>query len=266
MLNFGLSAPLDVQVVGPVVNNEKDYAIAKDLEGRIGGVTGAVDVHLAQVLNQPELRMKVDRTEASQQGLSQRDVANDTLISLELERSDCSDPLVGHGQGRSGTPSRYRLPNTEWTRSTRCAKRRCSYRVAVRPRHSGTWLRFGAIGPPSTSPTRMSCRRSTCRPTCRASIWGPCPTRSTASSCRARESLPRGTSLVVRGQVQSMNASFRGLSYGILAAVVLVYLLMVVNFQSWLDPMIILMALPRCSGGHRLDASSRRGLRFRCRR
>jgi multidrug efflux pump subunit AcrB len=61
---------------------------------------------------------------------------------------------------------------------------------------------------------------------------------------KAKESLPRGTTITIRGQVQSMDASFRGLSYGILAAIFLVYLLMVVNFQSWLDPLIILMALP----------------------
>jgi len=65
----------------------------------------------------------------------------------------------------------------------------------------------------------------------------------------AKKSLPRGTSIVVRGQVESMNASFRGLSYGIIAAIALVYLLMVVNFQSWLDPLIILMALPGALAG-----------------
>jgi multidrug efflux pump subunit AcrB len=65
----------------------------------------------------------------------------------------------------------------------------------------------------------------------------------------ARKGLPRGTSILVRGQVESMNASFRGLSYGIVAAIVLVYLLMVINFQSWLDPMIILCALPGALAG-----------------
>jgi multidrug efflux pump subunit AcrB len=65
----------------------------------------------------------------------------------------------------------------------------------------------------------------------------------------ARKTLPRGTSIVVRGQVESMNASFRGLSYGILAAVALVYFLMVINFQSWLDPVIILSALPGALAG-----------------
>ena len=82
VLNFGLTAPIDVQVVGPLTNNEKDYAIARNLREKISRVRGAVDVHLAQVVNQPEIRVNIDRTEANEQGLTQRDIANEALVSL----------------------------------------------------------------------------------------------------------------------------------------------------------------------------------------
>jgi Cu/Ag efflux pump CusA len=72
VLNFGLSAPIDVQVVGPIVNNAKDYAIAQKLQHAIAAIAGAVDLHLAQVVGHPELRVDVDRTEASQSGVTRR--------------------------------------------------------------------------------------------------------------------------------------------------------------------------------------------------
>ncbi len=82
VLNFGLTSPIDVQVAGPLGNNDQDYEIALKLREKIAGIRGAVDVHLAQVVSGPQLRMNVDRTEASEQGITQRDVANDTLVSL----------------------------------------------------------------------------------------------------------------------------------------------------------------------------------------
>ena len=82
VLDFGLTAPIDVQVAGPLANNAADYQIARKLRDRISHVRGAVDVHLAQVVDQPEVRMNVDRAEASELGLTQRDVGNDALVSL----------------------------------------------------------------------------------------------------------------------------------------------------------------------------------------
>jgi len=74
--------PFDVQIAGPLANNAKDYAIARKLREQISHVRGAVDVHLAQVVDQPEVRINVDREEAIQQGLTQRDVASDALVSM----------------------------------------------------------------------------------------------------------------------------------------------------------------------------------------
>jgi len=82
ILNFGLPAPIDIQVVGPQANIAKNYVVAKEIEKRLARISGAVDVHLHQVVETPELRVNVDRTRAGQMGLTQRDVANGVLVSL----------------------------------------------------------------------------------------------------------------------------------------------------------------------------------------
>ncbi|HEX4446556.1 MAG TPA: efflux RND transporter permease subunit, partial [Polyangiaceae bacterium] len=248
VLNFGLTAPIDVQIVGPLSNNAKNYGIAQKLRESISHVRGAVDVHLAQVVNQPELRLDVDRTELSQGGATQRDLANDTLVSLSS----------------SGQVS----PNYWLDR-----KKGVQYLVAVQtPQYKVDTL--GALNetpvhlPNSTAPQTLGNLGTLKRDMTPVNIthYNALSTFDVQANVQgadlgsvsngverilteARKSLPRGTTVVVRGQVESMNASFRGLSYGIIAAIVLVYLLMVVNFQSWLDPLIILMALPGAIAG-----------------
>jgi CzcA family heavy metal efflux pump len=243
VLNFGLSAPIDVQIVGPMGNNAKDYAIARDLRGAIAGVRGAVDVHLAQVVSQPELRLDVDRTEASQSGLTQRDVANDAFVSLsssgQVAPNFWLDPKKGISYLVAVQTPQYRLDSMEAIEET--------------PIHlpgSSTPQTLGNLATVHRDATPVNVTHYNAMSTfdVQANVQGT-DLGSVSNAvdrivAEARKTLPRGTSIVVRGQVESMNASFRGLSYGIVAAILLVYLLMVVNFQSWLDPLIILMALP----------------------
>jgi multidrug efflux pump subunit AcrB len=248
VLNFGLSAPIDVQIVGPILNNEKDYTLAKSLCAKIKKVRGAVDVHLAQVVNEPELRVNIDRAEASEQGLTQRDVANDTLVSLSSSSQVAPNFWLDSSKGVQyavavQTPQ-YRMDSFEDIRET--------------PIHL----------PGSASPQVLGNLSTMHRDTTAVNIthYNVLSTFDVQSNVQgsdlgavsdaiekivsdARKDLPRGTRIVIRGQVESMNASFRGLSYGIIAAILLVYLLMVVNFQSWLDPLIILMALPGALAG-----------------
>jgi multidrug efflux pump subunit AcrB len=248
VLNFGLTAPIDVQVVGPLTNNDKNYAIAQKLRADLARVRGAVDVHLAQVVNQPELRMNVDRTEANEQGLTQRDVANDTLVSLssssQVSPSYWLDTKKGVQYLVAVQTPQYNVDSIDALQET--------------PVHL----------PSSTSPQMLGNLASLHRDYTPVNVThynvlstfdvqanvqgadlGSVSDAVDALVAKAEKTLPRGTRIVVRGQVESMNASFRGLSYGIIAAVVLVYLLMVVNFQSWLDPAIILMALPGALAG-----------------
>jgi multidrug efflux pump subunit AcrB len=248
VLNFGLSAPIDVQVAGPTVNNEKDYAIAQDLRAKMAAIRGAVDVHLAQVVNQPELRMNVDRTEANQEGISERDVANDALVSLsssgQVSPNFWLDPKKGVQYLVAVQTPQYRVDTLDALRQ-----------MPVHLPNSAAPQRLGNLASLQRDYTAVNITHYNVLSTfdVQANVQdtdlGSVANAVDRIVSEARAKAPRGTSIVVRGQVESMNASFRGLSYGIIAAVLLVYLLMVVNFQSWLDPVIILMALPGALAG-----------------
>jgi multidrug efflux pump subunit AcrB len=246
VLNFGLPAPIDVQLVGAIGNEAQTAAVAKQIAERVRKIPGAADVHLAQVLKQPEIRIDVDRTMAGELGLTERDVANDLLVSL------ASSAIV--------SPS-YWLD-----------KRGIQYLVAVQtPQREVDTMDSLATTPISTSngdPQLLSNFASISRTDgpvnithfnvartydVQANVDGS-DLGSVAAGVnqiidQLKPTMPRGTTVRVKGQVESMAASFRGLGYGLLFAVALVYLLMVVNFQSWLDPLVILMALPGAIAG-----------------
>ncbi len=248
VLNFGLSAPLDVQIVGPLTNNDRDYAIAQDLRAKIAHVRGAVDVHLAQVVNQPELRMNIDRTEASQQGIAQRDVANDTLVSLSSSTQVSPSYWL---DTKKGVQYLLAVQTPQRSVDTLAALQETPVHL---PSSSSPQL-LGNLSTLTRDYTAVNITHYNVLSTfdVQANVQGA-DLGSVSDAvdriiAEARKTLPRGTRIVVRGQVESMNASFRGLSFGIIAAVALVYFLMVVNFQSWLDPAIILMALPGAIAG-----------------
>jgi multidrug efflux pump subunit AcrB len=246
VLNFGIAAPIDIQIAGPISNQQKNGELARSLVSRLSKIPGAADVHVHQVLDVPQLRVNVDRTMAGQVGLTQRDVANDMLTSL-----------ASSGQV---SPSFY-LDR----------KRGVQYIVAVQtPQYKIDSLEALATTPLSTpnGPQLLSNVAEVTRAVAPANITHSdvMPTLDVfmnvdgadlGSVARAvdrevdgmRKDLPRGTTIKVRGQVESMQSSFRGLAYGLAFAIVLVYLLMVVNFQSWLDPFVILMALPGAIAG-----------------
>jgi multidrug efflux pump subunit AcrB len=248
VLNFGLSAPIDVQIIGPFANKAKNLAIAEDLRNAIARIPGAADVHLAQVAQQPELRLDVDRVEASQSGSTQRDVANDAVIALsssgQVAPNFWLDPVKSVQYLVAVQTPQYQLDSLA--------------ALQVLPIHrsaSGEPQTLGNLAKLRRDSTPVNVTHHNALPTfdVQANVQGT--DLGTVSDAvervvgAARKRLPRGTSIVVRGQVASMNASFRDLFYGLFAAIALVYLLMVVNFQSWLDPLIILMALPGAIAG-----------------
>jgi multidrug efflux pump subunit AcrB len=248
VLNFGLTAPIDVQIVGPLTNNAKNYAIAQNLRDSTSRVRGAVDVHIAQVVNQPELRLTVDRTQANQGGATQQGVANDTLVSLsssgQVSPNFWLDPTKGVQYLVAVQTPQYKVDTIAALNET-----------PVHLPNSPTPQTLGNLAALKRDATPVNVTHYNALNTfdVQANVQGA-DLGSVSDAverfvAEAKKTLPRGTSIVVRGQVESMNASFRGLSYGIIAAIVLVYLLMVVNFQSWLDPLIILTALPGALAG-----------------
>jgi multidrug efflux pump subunit AcrB len=247
VLNFGLAAPVSVQVTGAAGNDKATLGVAREIAERMKKIQGAVDVHLAQVPDVPQLRIDVDRSMASQAGLTQRDVASDLLISLSSSAQTSPTYWLDH-------------------------KRGVQYSVAVQtPQYRNDSIDALDATPLSTKsqgPQRLSNVGQLSRTTGPANVTHFNAGRTYDVQANIQDTdlgsvvnavdklvadmtptLPRGTKLRVLGQADSMQSSFRGLAYGLVFAVVLVYLLMVVNFQSWLDPFVILMALPGAIAG-----------------
>ncbi|MGA9039692.1 MAG: efflux RND transporter permease subunit [Terriglobales bacterium] len=246
ILNFGLPAPIDVQLIGN--NYTQNYALAQQIAGQLRHVPGAVDVHVQQLMNNPALFLNVDRSRAQQVGLTERDVASNLLVSL------------------SGS---FQTSPTFWLNP----KNGVSYVVAVMtPQYkldSLQALMNTPIASPTVSTPQVLANLATVTPMTTPAVvthYNVAPTVDVYASVDGRDlggvaddtekklaafqkQLPRGTQMVVRGQVRTMESSFTGLSIGLVMSIVLVYLLIVVNFQSWLDPFIIITALPGALAG-----------------
>ncbi len=247
-LNFGLPAPFDIQVTGR--DQTSNRAIAHLIAARIRKVPGAVDVRVQQPADQPRFRVNVDREKAGEMGLTERDVANSVLLSLS-----------GSGQVQPGY----------WLNPAIGIQ----YLLNVRaPEHAmGSLASLDAI-PISASVAGLgdgqllgnlaTIVRTNGLPVVShynvapvIDVFGGVSGRDLGGVMReidpildeARKLLPRGSTIQVRGQVETMNSSFQGLGYGLIGAILLIYLLLVVNFQSWLDPFIIISALPGALAG-----------------
>ncbi|HUK19345.1 MAG TPA: efflux RND transporter permease subunit [Bryobacteraceae bacterium] len=251
ILNFGLPAPIDVQVVGPLANSRANYAIARQIECRLAAIPGAVDVHTHQVVDVPELRFQVDRTRAEQLGLTQQDVANSLLISLssstQIAPNYWIDPRNSVDYPISVMTPQFRVNSTSELLRT--------------PIHAAA---HGALSTPQLLTNVGRLARDTTPSVVNhydvqplydvyANVDGRDLGAVAADTDRVLASftpkLPKGSFIETRGQVATMRTSFQGLAVGLFFAILLVYFVMVVNYQSWLDPLIILMALPGALSG-----------------
>ncbi|MDZ8064283.1 MAG: efflux RND transporter permease subunit [Nostoc sp. DedQUE08] len=247
ILNFGLPAAVDVQISGPLKNSKANFEIAQQIAARMTRIPGAVDVHLQQVVDAPKLRLDVDRTEAQQLGMTQRDVANSVLTSLsssgQAAINQWLDPKKGVSYTLAVQVPQYKLDSIDSLKNT-------------------------PVGNGQTTPQLLGNLASVKRDTVMQVVnhYNIQPVFDIYANASGRDlggvagdvnriiadyqkKLPKGSQINVRGQVQTMNSSFLGLGLGLVFAIVLVYCLMVVNFQSWLDPLIIMMALPSALAG-----------------
>ncbi|MGA7155214.1 MAG: efflux RND transporter permease subunit [Acidobacteriaceae bacterium] len=240
ILDFGLPAPIDVQVIGHGKNN---YELARKLEQQIAAIPGAVDVHLHQQVDYPTMQINVDRSKARQIGLTQQDVAQSTLISLsgtgQTAPNEWFDPSNGvNYQIVTQTPI-YRinslpsLSRTPVTTPNGNATQMLGNLASFRRDESPIILDHYNIQPVYDVYADVD-RRD----------LGGVASEIEKIMDQTRKGLPKTTQLALRGEVATMNDSFIRLGIGIIFAIMLVYLLMAVNFQSWLDPLIILMAIP----------------------
>jgi multidrug efflux pump subunit AcrB len=244
ILNFGLPAPIDVQVVG--TDLQTNYGIAQQIANRMRHIPGTADVHVQQMLSLPTLQMDIERTRVTQVGLTARDVAQSALVSLS-------------GSFQTA-PNFWLNPKNEVT-----------YQIAVQsPQYRMTNLQdllnipvVSQQGPqlmgnlvqlsPAVRPATVN--HYNVQPV--IDVYASTQDRDLGAVAADTDKilkefdkhLPRGTHIVVRGQVATMRSSFFGLGVGLAGAILLVYLLIVVNFQSWLDPFIIITALPGALAG-----------------
>jgi len=247
ILNFGLPAQIDVQVEGLQV--EQNHALAEQLMQQISRIPGTTDLRIQQPFDLPIWTVNVDRTRAQEVGFSQRDVAQDLLTSLS-------------GSFQT-SPTFYLNPQNH-----------VSYNIAVQtPQYEVKDLQelenfpvatSGSAQQPQILGNLASIERGAEPGTLShynaqpiIDVYGSVEGTDLATVARRIEGiisssnakLPRGTQIFLRGQIQTMHSSFQGLTFGLLFSIVLVYALIVVNFQSWLDPFIIIAALPGALAG-----------------
>ena len=285
ILNFGLPAPIDLQVAGR--DSAANYKIAQRLKDRIARIPGAADVHLHQVFRQPQFNVNVDRVKAGQLGLTQRDVSGSMLISLsgnnQVAPNFWLNPATGVSYNVGVQTSQYRIDsldellrtpitpastNVTVTTPGSLAGVAAAGNASVSSSPNGASLAYGnpgaMSGPAQLLSNLVDVERS----------YGPviinhynvAPVFDVYANVDRRDlgsvgsevekimreeqqHLPRGTTLSLRGEYETMQTSFVRLALGMIFAVVLVYLLMTINFQSWLDPFIILTALPGAIAG-----------------
>jgi multidrug efflux pump subunit AcrB len=247
ILNFGLPAPIDVQILGNDMEGNRLYADA--LLEKMRNVSGTADLRIQQPFDEPYLRFRVERTKAEQLGFTAHDIAQNLLVSLsgsfQTSPSFWVDPQDHVSYQIATQTPQYRADTLQDIQN-----------IPV----TGT----DPTAPPSIMASLVSMQRGTGMAVVShyniapvIDIFGGVSGRDLGSVAgdinkiiaATRGQLPRGSRVVVRGQIQTMQASYIGLLSGLAFSIVLVYLLIVVNFQSWLNPFIMISALPAALAG-----------------
>jgi CzcA family heavy metal efflux pump len=246
ILNFGLPAPLDVQVSGFNVDANRTYA--NDLLARMHKIPGIADLRIQQAFDYPTLNVDVDRSKAALLGLTETDVANDLLTSLsgsgQTLLSYWIDPKNGTQYPVVAQTPQFRLSSlTDLTttpvtgpaaRTTQLLANLASFRRTMTPAVVSHYDATPVIDIFGSAD---------------GADLGYISAQINKVVADTKHSLARGSKVTVRGQIKTMNDSFVGLLVGLAGAIILVYLLIVVNFQSWMDPFIIITALPAALAG-----------------
>jgi multidrug efflux pump subunit AcrB len=257
ILNFGLPAPIDIQVVG--INLDDNRRFADALMAKLRGVQGLVDLRIQQPADQPAITVDVDRTKALQAGLQQQDVAQNLLIALSGS-SQTSPNFWLNPQNGVSYPVMTMVPQYDVNSLQALANIPLSATFMPGTGGSGSNAGgvdgiLGALGTISRTTQQAVVTHYNVQPV--IDIYGSVQGRDLGGVAAdvtrivdaAKANLPRGARVVIRGQVQTMQSSFNDLTAGIAFAVLLVYLLMVINFQSWIDPLVIICGLPGAMAG-----------------
>jgi len=246
ILNFGLPAPLDIQVVGN--NIAANHAYAENLLSQIRHIPGTTDLRIQQPFDLPKFTVAVNRTKAQQVGYSQQNVAGNLLVTLsgsfQTTPSFWLDPHNGVSYSVAIQEPQYNVENLQDLRN-----------IPVTSTGGAPSQILGNLAAIQRGTEMATVSHYDVQPV--IDIYGSVENTDLQSVAKQidhllavnKSTLPRGSLIIVRGQIQTMRESFLGLVGGLFFSIVLVYLLIVVNFQSWLDPFIIIAALPAALSG-----------------
>jgi multidrug efflux pump subunit AcrB len=241
ILNFGLPSPINVQVVGN--NLAANRRFAEGLMRKLRYIPGAVDLRIQEPFNLPRLQVDIDRTRTEQVGFTPRDVAGDLLISLsgsfQTNPTFWLDPRTGVSYSITTQTPQYRVDSLQDIEN-----------IPISSPSGAPPQILGNLATLSRGASLAAVSHYNVQPV--INIYGSAQGRDLGGVARdldrivdeSQKDLPRGSRTIVRGQIETMRSSFAGLLAGLVFSIVLVYLLIVVNFQSWLDPLIIISALP----------------------
>ena len=246
ILNFGLPAPVDIQIMGADLRT--NYEIGQRIANRLRLIPGAADVHVQQMMSLPTLYLDMDRTRINQVGLTAQNVAQSVLITLSGSFQTAPNFWLNRKNGVT-YPIAIQAPQYNMTSMQDLMNTPVTAPAAQGPQVLGNLVQIS----PEVRPAVVNHYNVQPVIDVYASTQGRDLGGVASDIMKAlkpfQDHLPRGTTLIVRGQIETMRSSFIGLGFGLLGAIVLVYLLIVVNFQSWLDPFIIITALPGALAG-----------------
>jgi multidrug efflux pump subunit AcrB len=246
ILNFGLPAPIDVQVIGH--DQKANYAYATDLLKRIRTVPGIADLRIQQVFNYPQINVEVDRTLASEVGLTQRDIANSLLVTLsgsgQVKPNFWLNPKNGVSYPIVAQMPQYRIDSMSDLAN-----------VPITSAETKAPQYLGGLAEITPGPSPGVVSHYNVQPV--IDIYGAVQERDLGAVAadidrivsETRKDVPRGSYVALSGQVHTMTGAYSQLYFGLAGAILLIYLVIVVNFQSWLDPFIIITALPSALAG-----------------
>jgi multidrug efflux pump subunit AcrB len=248
ILNFGLPAPIDVQISGPIAESDKNFAVAQQIRHDLSTVPGAVDVHVGQITGAPRIMIDTDRVMAQQSGLGEVDMANSLSVSLAGSGTASQNFWLNYKNGVS-----YQVVTQ--TQQHRVSSMDDLQRTPISSGPQSSPQLLGNLATFTRTTTPVSLNHYNVQPV--VDVFANVQDTDLGTVARAvdgivaryRSQISSASTITVRGQVQSMRQAFFEMGIGICFAVLLVYFLMVVNFQSWMDPFIILMALPGALAG-----------------
>ncbi len=246
ILNFGAPAPIDVQISGP--NRRQNEAYADELLRRMKAISGVADARLQQSSSYPQFRVDVDRTHASELGITEKDVTNTMVTTLTGSFQTAPAFWLNPKNGVS-YPIVVQSPQQHVDSLPGIAG------IPVTAGKAGDMQVLGALGTVTREDADAVVSHYAIQPS--LDLYATTQDRDLGGVAHdiqallkdTAKDLPKGATVTLRGQVTTMNDAFTGLTFGLIGAVALIYLMIVVNFQSWLDPFVIITALPAALAG-----------------